>query len=141
MMIAWLMPMPFRAEAADSPSADLEIVATGLRNAKGLISLCLTQDSRHFPDCTGDPKAIKRTVPAGETTISIGGLVPGRYALSLIHDENGNGKLDTLLAMPREGFGFSRDPAIGFGPPKFNSVLFDVASGQNRRNIRVRYLL
>lgn len=135
------MTMPCHAEAADSPSADLEIVVTNLRNAKGLIRLCLTQDARHFPDCAGDPKAIKRSVPAGETIITLGGLVPGRYALSLVHDENGNGKLDTFFAIPREGFGFSRDPAIGFGPPKFAAVLFDVAFGQNRRNIRVRYLL
>lgn len=140
-MIAWLLTICWRAEAANSPSADLEIVATGLRNTKGLIRLCLTQDARHFPDCAGDPNAVKRSVPASETSISLGGLAPGRYALSLIHDENGNGKLDTLFAMPREGFGFSRDPAIGFGPPKFSAVLFDVASGSNRRNIRVRYLL
>lgn len=113
----------------------------GLRNAKGVIRLCLTQDPRHFPDCAGDPKAVKRSVAAGETMITVADIVPGAYALSLIHDENGNGKLDTLVGMPREGFGFSRDPAIGLGPPKFVQVLFDITAGHNRRNIRVRYLL
>ncbi|TZG27311.1 DUF2141 domain-containing protein [Sphingomonas montanisoli] len=140
-MIVTLALAPSQALATDTQSAELEVVPTGLRNAKGLIQLCVTQDSRHFPDCSKDPKAIKRSVAAGGGTITLVGLSPGRYALSLVHDENGNGKLDTLLAMPREGFGFSRDPAMKFGPPKFDDVLFDVAPGHNRRNIRVRYLL
>ncbi|RVT90448.1 DUF2141 domain-containing protein [Sphingomonas crocodyli] len=120
--------------------AQLEVAPTGLRNGKGLIRLCLTQDSRHFPNCAGDPKAIRRSAPVGNAPLILAGLVPGRYAMSLIHDENGNGKLDTVLGMPREGFGFSRDPAIGFAPPKFDAVLFDVSPGHSRRQVRIRYL-
>ena len=37
---------------------------------------------------------------------------------SLLHDENENSKLDTMLKIPKEGFGFSRNPAIRMGPPK-----------------------
>lgn len=141
MGIALLTAGPERAAASEKPAAELEVAIGGLRNMKGMIRLCLTQDARHFPDCGADPAAIKRSFPAREAGVTLTALVPGRYALSLIHDENGNGKLDTLLAMPKEGFGFSRDPAIRFGPPKFAEVVFDIASGHSRRNIRVRYLL
>jgi len=143
MLIATLAIAPARAQAQapGGPGAELELRVEGLRNAKGKIRLCLTRDARHFPDCAGDPQAIKRSVAAGTADILLSDLPPGRYALSLIHDENGNGKLDTLLGMPKEGFGFSRNPAIGFGPPKFADVLSELGPGPSRWNIRVRYIL
>ena len=48
--------------------------------------------------------------------IHIDGVAPGEYSLLVIHDENRNGKLDKALGMPREGFGFSRNPAHPLGP-------------------------
>ncbi|MES2495959.1 MAG: DUF2141 domain-containing protein [Pseudomonadota bacterium] len=139
--MATLAIAPGQAQVPGGPGSELELQVEGLRNAKGMIRLCLTRDARHFPDCAGDPQAIKRSAAAGPAGIVLSGLSPGRYALSLIHDENGNGKLDTLLGMPKEGFGFSRNPAIGFGPPKFADVLSDVGPGHSRWNIRVRYIL
>jgi len=68
-------------------------------------------------------------------------LPSGDYALSIIHDENANGKLDTFAGIPREGFGFSGNPRIRFGPPKFDEARFTVTAGRNEQAIRVRYLL
>ena len=103
--------------------------------------LCLTRERDHFPDCNGDPSGIKQSVAARAGAIRLSGLAPGRYALSLIHDENGNGRLDTVAGIPKEGFGFSRNPAIRFGPPRFSAVQFDLAAGEARQTVRVRYLL
>ena len=69
------------------------------------------------------------------------GLPSGDYALALIHDENGNGKLDTVMGIPREGFGFSRNPAIRFGPPKFVESRIEVTSGGVDETVKVKYLL
>jgi uncharacterized protein (DUF2141 family) len=127
---------------ADAPGAELEIRLERQRSAKGWIRICLTQEARYFPDCGADPGAIKRSVPANVPgPLLLSGIVPGRYALSLIHDENGNEKLDTALGIPREGFGFSRNPAIGFGPPRFNEVLFSIERGRTIQSIRLRYFL
>ena len=60
--------------------------------------------------------------------------------LLVIHDENRNGKLDTMLGMPREGFGFSRNPALRMGPPRYGDVRFAVA-GHSRQAIKLKYLL
>jgi len=59
----------------------------------------------------------------------------------VIHDENGNAKLDTLAGIPREGFGFSRNPAIRFGPPRFAAARFAVGGDANQQQIRMRYIL
>ncbi|WP_395329776.1 DUF2141 domain-containing protein [Novosphingobium sp. BL-8H] len=115
---------------------------TGLRSQKGNVLACLTANPRAFPDCKDDPQARKLTVPAaGLSRLDFGAMPEGRYAISLIHDENGNGRLDTALAIPREGFGFSRDAPVRFGPPSFDKAAFVVGADPVRLEIRMRYLL
>ncbi len=124
-----------------SDNASLNVSVTGLRNQKGQVHVCLTANAKAFPDCSKDPAAIKRTVRASAaSSIGFEGLTPGTYALSLIHDENGNGKLDTSLAIPREGFGFSRNPKITFGPPKFAAAAFALA-GSAAQTVKMKYML
>ena len=54
-------------------------------------------------------------------------LAPGKYAISIIHDENNNDKLDTnFIGIPKEGFGFSNNPRIMFGPPSFEKASFEI---------------
>jgi uncharacterized protein (DUF2141 family) len=122
------------------PLASLEIEVTGLRSAKGLIQLCLTADAGAFPDCKSGG-GIKRTLSAAAPRIRFDGLAPGDYAVAVIHDANANARLDTMLGIPREGFGFSRNPAIRFGPPRFDASKFVVAPGGGIQQIRMRYLL
>jgi len=44
----------------------------------------------------------------------------GKYAISVLHDENENNKLDVnFLGIPIEGYGFSNNPKIMLGPPSF----------------------
>src|SRR4051794_36156922 len=111
------------------PSASLEIDFQGLRNAKGIIRICLTRDPAHFPDCSGDPAALTQSVSASARAVEFGRLPAGRYAISVFHDENSNRRLDTFLGIPREGFGFSRNPAISFGAPHFDKVNIRIAPG------------
>jgi uncharacterized protein (DUF2141 family) len=124
-----------------SPVASLRIDVEKLRSSKGVIQLCLTADPQNFPNCVDDARALSRRVPAGQHSIRLEGLAPGDYAAAVIHDENGNNKLDTMMGIPREGFGFSRNPAIGFGPPRFTAARFALEGSGGTQDIRIRYLL
>jgi uncharacterized protein (DUF2141 family) len=124
-----------------TPAARLDVGVEKLRSAKGLLLVCLTADPDNFPGCVDDANAVTRSVPAGRQGLSIDGLAPGAYAVSVIHDENGNTRLDTFAGIPREGFGFSRNPAVGFGPPKFAAARFAVSGrGAQLQQIRMRYI-
>lgn len=102
---------------------------------------CLTTRADRFPNCQDDANARHLTVPTGHAgNLVFGDLPSGTYALALIHDENGNGKLDTMLGIPREGFGFSRNPAIRFGPPKFASARVSISTGPTEETVHVKYL-
>jgi uncharacterized protein (DUF2141 family) len=118
------------------------VILQGLRNTDGLIHVCLTRNPAHFPDCSGDPQAIRRTMPTGRAgQFLINDVPPGLWALSVVHDENSNGRLDTFLGIPREGFGFSHNPAIHFGAPSFEDVRFQLGEGRVNVVVRMKYML
>ena len=120
--------------------ATLDVTIEGLRKRAGVIRACLIARAQAFPDCVGDPSSIRLTIPASGR-LSFNAVPPGNYALTLFHDENANGKLDTILGIPREGFGFSRNPTVRFAAPKYDKVVIKIASGLNRITVRLQYLL
>lgn len=83
---------------------------------------------------------MKRNVPAGARALAIEGLPPGTYAMAVMHDENANRRLDTFAGVPTEGFGFSRNPAVRFGPPRFDAARFAVGGEATVQQVRMRYL-
>ena len=51
----------------------------------------------------------------------------GEYAISSFHDENGNGKMDTMLfGIPTEDYGFSNNALAMFGPAKWAEAKFKI---------------
>ena len=124
-----------------TPIASLQLDVQKLRSARGMLQICLTARPESFPNCKNDPRAISRSVSAAQARVQFDGLFPGSYAIAIVHDENGNRKLDTVMGIPREGFGFSRNPAIGFGPPRFDAARFAVDGAAKPQQVRMRYLL
>ena len=137
------------ASASDMPVAttsvavaSVDLAVTGLRSDKGNVLVCLSTDPDYFPDCSKDKKARKLKIAAAQAEkIKIGGVKPGTYAVALIHDENANGKMDLRLFLPREGFGFSRNPKIGMGPPKFKSAQFNLGADDVQYAVQMKYIL
>ena len=124
-----------------APTSELTIQVTKLRNAKGLIRICLTAVPNNFPACGNEADAVTRSIPAGTHELRIAGLPHGDYAIAAIHDENGNKKLDTFMGIPREGFGFSRNPPIGFGAPRFAAARFSLQGDTETQQVQMHYLL
>ncbi|MBD3745538.1 MAG: DUF2141 domain-containing protein [Sphingopyxis terrae] len=143
--MAALLPLPVAATAAPPhapmPGPTVEVSITGLRNVKGQILVCLTANPKAFPDCSKDKASVRMAVKAADAgDFKIRGVAAGTYAIAVVHDENGNNKMDMALFLPKEGFGFSRDPAIRMGPPKFKSASFAV-TGDMRQSIKMKYML
>lgn len=137
-----LLALTAAAPARAPGGVDVSVSIADMRSTKGQVLACLTARADAFPDCAKDPAAHKLTVEAGEDMRLDFGKVPtGEYAVSLIHDENGNGKLDTRLMIPREGYGFSQDAPVRMGPPSFKRAAFEVGHDPVHMTIRMRYLL
>ncbi len=119
----------------------IAVAVEGLRSTKGNIIICVTRDSGHFPDCEGDPLSRHMTITALDPAAVFPSLPSGDYAVALIHDENKNGRLDKMFGVPREGIGFSRNPRLTFGPPRFAAAQFPVGTQPVEENIKLRYFL
>ncbi len=68
-----------------------------------------------------------RASAAGTVVLVFRDLAPGAYAVSVLHDENANGRLDTnVVGLPTERYGFSRDAVGRMGPPDFAQAQLDL---------------
>lgn len=127
---------------AAPPLATVDVHVEGMRSQKGLIRACLTRDPKAFPHCEKDPAAHKLNVPAPQgKLLHFTDVAPGDYAVTMIHDENGNAKLDTMLGIPREGVGFSNNPRLIAGPPSFVATRFAVKAAPVETTIKLKYFL
>jgi uncharacterized protein (DUF2141 family) len=121
---------------AQSPNTGtLTVRVVGARNASGEIRVALFQNADGFP---GDASKALRTQPAQidpqtlSARVSFMGIPQGVYAVSVFHDENGNGKLDkNLVGMPKEAYGASNNPPKKMRPPTFDEAKFSLNSQQS----------
>lgn len=107
-------------------AADLTVEVLGARSAQGNVAGALFAGA---PGWLKPGQAVQgQFVPAADKVVLLyRNLAPGRYALSVYHDENGNAKMDSNLAgMPTERYGFSRDAQGRMGPPAFDDAALEV---------------
>lgn len=121
----------------------LTVEINGLRNQKGMVCLSLFSGGQGFPN-ESDRAIASRFVEAKEASVSaiFDQLSPGEYAVAVIHDDNGDGKMNTgIFGIPKEGFGFSRNPKIGMSAPKFEETAVQVSGDDTKIQIDMKYLM
>ena len=73
----------------------------------------------------------------GALTLTFDGVAPGSYAISVLHDLNGNQRMDfEPSGMPGEPYGMSGND-MSMGPPTFDSAKFQV--GTEDLHLRIRF--
>ena len=117
-------------------AAELTIDVHGVRSGDGRVYLAVhgpaTRDTFPSGEAEALVEGLRAPAKAGTMRFVVADIAPGRYALSVFHDENDNGAFDTnLLGIPSEGYGFGNDSSAAFGPPSFEAAAVDVdaASG------------
>jgi uncharacterized protein (DUF2141 family) len=99
----------------------LSIEINNLRNNKGQVHLELSNENEE------QVVGVTKNISNNKCVFVIENLEPGKYAFKFFHDENKNDKLDTnWLGIPKEGFGFSNNPSMTFGPPSFDKTIFEL---------------
>lgn len=103
-----------------------------IKTPKGQILMGIYKDDASF-----DKEIPYKKVQAFKTKISNGTLQvevklePGKYGISLMDDENFNGKMDyNFIGIPKEGFGFSNYYHTGLTKPKLKVFEFEVLANK-----------
>jgi len=120
-------------------AAMLHISFEKLEARRGVLMLRLAQTEAQFD---GDaPPVLRMAVDTRHLTAE--GIIlpvpPGRYALSVYQDFNGNGALDkNRIGLPTEPFGFLNNPTIIMGRPGFETCARDFPPGQTHIRIEMK---
>lgn len=114
----------------------------GLHSDWGQVVCALFAAANDFPKRMD--RAFARTaahIISGRATCEFRKVPAGVYAVSVFHDENLNGRLDTnWLGIPREGVGASNNPKPRMGPPKFAAAEFHYSGASMDVEIIMHYL-
>ena len=113
--------------AAVASAQTVEVDVHGVTGG-GQIGCALFVSEAGFPD--DDEKAHDAvlvqasTARNGVVTCRFDDVAASTIAVTVMHDRNGNGELDTnLFGIPREPYGFSNDAELRtFGPPRFSDA-------------------
>jgi uncharacterized protein (DUF2141 family) len=106
---------------------DLTLRISGIKQDKGDILIAVFNGPDGFPGETSKAVELLKAVPVnGTASLTIKTLPPGKYAVSLFQDTNGDGKLNTnLLGIPKEGYGVSNNAFNTFSAPVFKDASFE----------------
>lgn len=125
--------------ASRAAANTLDVTVEGLRSSRGQVLIGLHATASSFPSRWAEAVAVIR-LPADlrPSVATFQDVPPGRYALVVVHDEDGDGEMSkTFIGFPREGFGASNNPTF-LGPPRFGSASFAL-EGPMRTTIRIVY--
>jgi uncharacterized protein (DUF2141 family) len=135
-------PAFFLSQTPSAQASRMRVEITGLRSDKGQVSCALFSSAKDFPK--NYDKAVahaKAEITHGQAFCEFRDIAPGTYAVSVFHDENSNGKLDTnFMGIPREGVGASNNAVGHFGPPKFSAAALQFSGGEADLKIHINYL-
>lgn len=121
-------------------TGSIEVIVTNIDNRNGDVWAALFDSEKGFP--SGYTKSTlheKGVAQNNKATVVFNNIKPGRYAIALFHDANGDKKLNTnFIGIPKEGYGFSNNPKVTFSAPGFKEAAFD-HSGDSRLIIKMKY--
>lgn len=127
-----LLLLGFSNSNAQEDTFELTVEITGMEVDKGKVFLALYNSEDTFLKSSKTTKGTNAIVKDGKAIAYFKGLKKGEYAVSLFHDENDNGKMDTkIFGIPKEPYGFSNNAKGFMGPPKFKDAKFTVDTNKS----------
>jgi len=116
---------------SDSNQTTLTVDVTGARTNQGQVIMSVfDSESTHLK--VPKMSQVITLSNSGKARFIVTDLDFGRYSISVIHDENNNGELDTnFLGIPSEWVGSSNNVKSMFGPPSFEESAFELSAPKN----------
>ena len=137
--IALLLTSAAVVASENGGSKTITVTIEGIKSNDGTIGCALFDRPEGYP--SGDVAQAQQQVAPNENSVTctFSGLAPGRYAVSVSHDVNGNGKMDTrAFGIPKEPWGVSNNVRPRMRAPRFEEAAFELGEEDLEINIRLR---
>ena len=122
-------------------AATLNVEISGFKNSRGKARVCLFDSEKGFPLKQEEAFRVALVnIANGRARVEFSAVPTGTYAVSVLHDVNGNGRMDTnTFGLPKEGVGSSNNPRTMFGPPDFKDARFTLGRDGKSISITIFY--
>ena len=128
-------------QAATAPSGPtLSVTIKDLRNRKGVLIFGVFSQADGFPNV--EKKSVYWEVrdASSEDLTFTTHLPPGKYAASVLHDENRSGEMDKGFGgLPLEGYGVSNNPKPKMRAATFSEATFTLPPEGKELTISIQY--
>lgn len=111
----------------------IEVEITNFASDNGVAQIGLFNTETSFLEKVYKGKEVKIKDRKAVTILTE--IPDGTYAISVFHDKNEDGKLNTFLGIPTENYGASNNAPSKFGPPKWKDAKFEVRNGDVKQKI------
>lgn len=119
----------FSAQEQEDTTFSLTVNISGLASNEGILMIGLYNKKEDFlkKQFKGDLVKIENK----KSVVIFKNLPKGEYAVSFVHDENNNKKMDTnFLGIPKEDYGCSNNATGFMGPPKYEDAKFQLSDNK-----------
>jgi uncharacterized protein (DUF2141 family) len=128
--------LPTTEKAVEAGRPTLRVVVEGITTSSGTVRIAIFKsiaefkafDARKEEDKQGEAlrKIVVPVKGTGNVSHEFTDVPPGQYVIAAFHDRDGNKKLNaSLLGLPSEPYGFSRDARGSLGAPKFEDAIIN----------------
>lgn len=137
-LIATAFALANTAFVSQASAATLTVKITDISKAVGKMAVKLVASKEAYDGTAKASAAQMLAVASTEPmTLTFADLAPGTYAVMVMQDENGNGKLDSnIIGIPKEGYGFSNNPNV-MRKPNFDEAKFDLTDADKTIEIKI----
>lgn len=119
-------------------AADLDVTVTDVKTAGGRMMVALQSEASWVGKAAPVAAQAVAVTATGSVHLRFSGVPAGSYAISLMHDANGNGELDrNMIGVPTEGYGFSNNPQV-MGKPGFEQARFSLDEQTPAQSITIQ---
>lgn len=124
------------AALADVPAppttSTISVNVGTFRNQKGALGCRLFSTAAGFPETSVGIVERRAEITGSTVRCEFTNVPPGTYAVSAMHDENDNRKLDkNFFGIPTEGYGVSNNHTHAMSSPTWDESKFVVERGKN----------
>lgn len=111
---------------SDKEGITITVTIDKVRTNKGKVLFALYSEKTFMK--AKPEQTTASTIEGNTVTVTFTNVPKGEYAITCVHDENDNGRMDfEETGMPKEDYGMSNNP-MSYGPPEFGPSKFTVAN-------------
>lgn len=116
----------FKSDPPVNSTSKVEVIINAKKRLSGKISIALCNDEKTFMSLSFKDATIDMPID-GPISYTFENVPVGVYSIRIFQDEDGDGKLSALNnGLPKEPFGFSKNPSMRYGPPTWQNTSFEL---------------